>query len=245
MHNDIDTNEDSGNPNPLYISDEAEYERLKAALSAGRTLSTADAERLAFMLGCGCVTHCDEDGDLENATAEIALLFACAVAAPASAAIREPLYGSALCYIDAAGSREDFAAAEHCLTKLRVLLESARDDKALSRVCANGLVLTIGNYLDCDPALLREARTLYGETRKLAERHAADPVMPAMLAWARRLFVREALYQKDLPQARALLRESAEALERAPDNALLAYEYADACHSLFLAGFKRDDAIGT
>jgi hypothetical protein len=241
---DADANEDSGKPNPLYIYDETEYERLKAALAAGRPLSAADIERLAFTLDDRCVMHCAEDDDLESASEEIALLFACADPLPDSALVREMLYSSALYYIDEAGVQEDFSAVENrCLTKLRIMLETDRENKSLARVCANGLVLTIGNYLNCDEPSTREARMLERELGKLAGRYAADPVMPAMQAWARRLFVRESLHQQDFPQAREQLREFAEFLERNPDNALVACEYANVCYSLFLERFKTDDAV--
>jgi hypothetical protein len=235
---------DAGNPNPLYISDETEYERLKAALSAGQPLSATDVERLAFTLDDQCVMHCAEDEDLENASGEIALLFACADILPDSTLVREMLYSSALYYIDLAGNQEDFSAVENrCLTKLRILLESERENKNLARVCANGLALTIGNYLDCDDPPMREARTLYRELDKLANRHAADPVMPAMAAWARRLFVWEALHQEDILQAREQLREFAGFLRHHQDNSLVACEYAGACYSLFLDRFKTDDTV--
>jgi hypothetical protein len=136
-----------------------------------------DIERLAFTLDDRCVMHCAEDEDTENASEEIALLFVCADVLPDSALVREMLYASALYFIDEAGNQKDFSAVENrCLTKLRIMLETSdRGNKTLARVCANGLVLTIGNYLNCDEPSTREARMLERELGKLP---AAMPPTP-------------------------------------------------------------------
>ncbi|MDR1936694.1 MAG: hypothetical protein LBS49_14165 [Candidatus Accumulibacter sp.] len=238
--------------NTAFIHDEHEYEALKKALAAGKRLCSPDIERLAFTLGDYCVRHAAEDEDLETAGREISLLFQCRQALPDSKAVRDALYEAALMYIDEAGD-QDLKRAEACLSQLLALLEQDSANRTLARVCANASILTLVNYLDRDEAA--EKKSLFSFRRKKTPREHAldryatlealaapcldrDPVMPAMLAWARRAFIVDDVFAGRADLCAAGLRELAGFAGKYPDNVWVAAEYVHACCRCFQNRFR-------
>lgn len=228
--------------NPLHIGNEEEYQQLKHMLAQGRSLDDRDLERLAFTLDEWCSIHCVEDEDLDNATQELDLLFACFTMLPSSETIREMLCSSSLIYIDQAGNIDNFAPALDCIARLQKLQATRPTASIFTRTCANAMVLTIINYLDSEESFINEAQALYCELEALVRANADDNlVLPAMLAWAKRNFLWNSAREYDKEEMQRGLADLTALLEADPDNALLAGEYACACYLCFREYLSHSD----
>jgi hypothetical protein len=248
-HNDYkDNNEDNYEENyedmnvnsRFFIDDEEEFDNFCADLDKHAPISEPDAERLAYTLEARLIADCDDD-ESDSAQMHADAIFRCAAAFPDSDFIRKIQFQAALYLIDSAGRLEEFDFVQKWLNKLRDLLAAGRNRTLLTRVYANGLVLTISNLLDCAAPDMVKAQSIYNDVKKLSGDNPYDPVILAMLAWGQRLFIREAVYIKDYAQAEQLLQNLSKTLAQNPGNALLANEYAKACYGAFLSQITLDD----
>jgi hypothetical protein len=218
---------DSG-PDFLFgLLDAKDWAQLETALSGEADISEDALFNLADSLSQYSESLAAEDG-LEQADEALSSLFLCHERAPQLAGIRDNLLDAALTVISEAGDCEDFARAERRTRELFGLLAKS-GGRALSRACANALALNISNYLDCDPAGMKQANSHYAALKKLAGRHTDDPAMPAMQAWAKRCFLRETAFSGKTSRYESELRDLQAFSERHRDNALVAEQYAMAC----------------
>jgi hypothetical protein len=80
------------------------------------------------------------------------------------------------------------------------------------------------------------ALSKYKALEILAEPHlSSDPVMPAMLAWAKRMFIYDDLSKDRMSECEAGLKELADFLDKYDDNPLVANEYACAYTDYFIS----------
>lgn len=215
---------------PRYISDEAEYESLKRKLANGDSLEESDLERLAFTLCKWCLDFIDDE-DLGQIPKELKLLFICHKALPDSPFVLDMLCNAALYFIYAAARQTEFTTASKCLTSLHELLDDAPESKRLARSCVHGNILLLSEYLHMEDAPKKTVERQYEALQKLAQPYTkADMEIQGMLAWANRLLVSRALKDDELDEAQKGLAGLAAYLEQYPDNALIACEYASACH---------------
>jgi hypothetical protein len=101
--------------------------------------------------------------------------------------------------------------------------------------------LIISSYLNCEPPKEKKARKHYVVLEKLVEQYKDMPVMPGMLAWGKRLFVRGYLFCKNVTAAEAALEELRAYLGKHADNALVARHYTGACSHVFHYCLKQSE----
>jgi len=229
-------------PYPGYLAALAkvhEIERVENAISGDAVIPETEIGELANALSrYGCAMAAD---GLEQAEDSLRLLFLCHSRFPNSDSIREALFTAALDIISKTSIVEEFDYAKAYRRKLFDMLTAAPDDKILSRVCANAVVLMIDGYLNCDPAEMEQAKDLYTELKQLTDRYANDLVMPAMLAWGKSCFIWDTVYTEGSDKAKTALLELQDFSKQHKNNALVAAEYANACYICFNGYIKRVD----
>jgi tetratricopeptide (TPR) repeat protein len=135
---------------------------------------------------------------------------------------------------------------------LSAFSQSDPKDRAAARLCANAMVLLLAQYLDCEEAQEKprfiffgkktktareKALDKYAALEKLAASHGGDPVMPGMLAWAKRAFIREDTFHHRAHEFESGLKDLKEFADRHPNNAFIIGEYAHACYCVFQEHF--------
>ena len=233
-YDDEDYDERDSSDDSECLFNEEEYERLKASLNDGSPLSEKDIERLAIMLYERCIEHCREDVELDNASAELDMLFACFKALKSSNIVRKSFFVSVFIFIDTAGDMSYFELTSRYLSLMRELLAEDRSDSGLYHTWAYAMVRTIENTLNGrSDQSVSGAEILYNELEAQMHPSENDSIIIGILAWAKQLFIYEFVNQHNIQEYEARLKdlESFQLLYR--DNAWVAVEYATACYHCF------------
>lgn len=230
----------SGRRPKTYKINTEDMERFKDALAGGGPVPDSDIEEFAALLGEAILSDDDDESTYEDAAELLSflnMLFLCYDRLPHSLAVRGELFYSILVIM----TYERADIVEGIRLKLFALLEAAPKDKGLSRAYATVLVQIISNYLGLDPADMGQVQSYYAALEKMVEQYAADPVIPAMLAWGKRDIIQEISCSDGPAEAKTALRELQSFSGRYKDNALVANEYAVACSICFSAFVENSD----
>ncbi|AIZ56259.1 hypothetical protein Mpt1_c03640 [Candidatus Methanoplasma termitum] len=219
--------DDEASSDPLYIHDDEEYQRLKISLSEGRPLSELDIVRLSVTLKARFMENINVEGDTVAARSLLDMLFMCFRVLPGSDVVQGKFSTAVFVYILEAGELGEIDTALEYISRFQRALAAGPYNQSLSRTCMNVMVRTIENILQSDDSSISEARALYKKLEAATEPHMEDPVMPGLIAKAKRLFM------VDVQKYPAQLKELRSLLSIYSDNALVACEYARACEVCF------------